>query len=260
MKSSAGPSDPGSWNRYAYVQGDPVNLNDTGGLLAGESQLPGYDPTAQEPVECPDSDEVDYYVDGFFANSACLLDQAIDSPVIPAKPKRPIDSVTDALARGELNARLANFRGSNCNKVFNNVIAGYSTSGLLGDVNSTEFYNASSSQFSSYTQNQVSANGSSQTLGTCTGAQVTAQTVGAGGSWVSVLLGANFFSNSNAVYQQNVLLHELLHVYTNGWSDSEIFAAFKNYGLSNPNGDTEDISAWLSTDCKSTPVSLTWWQ
>jgi len=32
-RASGGPSDPGSWNRYAYVQGDPVNFNDPEGLL-----------------------------------------------------------------------------------------------------------------------------------------------------------------------------------------------------------------------------------
>lgn len=28
-----GPSDPGSWNRYAYVGGDPTNFNDPQGLI-----------------------------------------------------------------------------------------------------------------------------------------------------------------------------------------------------------------------------------
>jgi RHS repeat-associated protein len=32
--ASGGPADPGSWNRYAYVQGDPVNYGDPGGLFA----------------------------------------------------------------------------------------------------------------------------------------------------------------------------------------------------------------------------------
>ncbi len=31
-RASGGPSDPGSWNRYAYVQGDPVNTFDPEGL------------------------------------------------------------------------------------------------------------------------------------------------------------------------------------------------------------------------------------
>jgi RHS repeat-associated protein len=33
-RNSAGPSDPGSWNRYAYVGGDPINENDPSGLFA----------------------------------------------------------------------------------------------------------------------------------------------------------------------------------------------------------------------------------
>jgi RHS repeat-associated protein len=32
--ASAGPPNPGSWNRYAYTGGDPVNFNDPSGLLA----------------------------------------------------------------------------------------------------------------------------------------------------------------------------------------------------------------------------------
>jgi len=32
-QASGGPADPGSWNRYAYVGGDPVNYNDSSGLL-----------------------------------------------------------------------------------------------------------------------------------------------------------------------------------------------------------------------------------
>jgi RHS repeat-associated protein len=32
-KASAGPSDPGTWNRYSYTAGDPVNRRDPSGLL-----------------------------------------------------------------------------------------------------------------------------------------------------------------------------------------------------------------------------------
>jgi len=32
-KASAGPKDPGSWNRYSYVEGDPVNFYDPRGLM-----------------------------------------------------------------------------------------------------------------------------------------------------------------------------------------------------------------------------------
>jgi RHS repeat-associated protein len=34
-RASGGPADPGSWNRYAYVGGDPVNFYDPAGLIKG---------------------------------------------------------------------------------------------------------------------------------------------------------------------------------------------------------------------------------
>jgi RHS repeat-associated protein len=33
-QASGGPANPGSWNRYAYVEGDPVNFHDPRGLMA----------------------------------------------------------------------------------------------------------------------------------------------------------------------------------------------------------------------------------
>ena len=33
-------TDPGSWNKYAYVQGDPVNFYDHRGLTAENPSLP----------------------------------------------------------------------------------------------------------------------------------------------------------------------------------------------------------------------------
>jgi RHS repeat-associated protein len=32
-RASGGPRDPGSWNRYAYTRGDPINFNDPYGLM-----------------------------------------------------------------------------------------------------------------------------------------------------------------------------------------------------------------------------------
>jgi RHS repeat-associated protein len=44
-QASGGPADPGSWNRYAYVGGDPVNAVDPAGLcgvvIGGIGQTPG---------------------------------------------------------------------------------------------------------------------------------------------------------------------------------------------------------------------------
>src|SRR5579872_2781650 len=41
--ASGGPGDPGSWNRYAYANGDPVNLFDSLGL-EGEVPQPTINP------------------------------------------------------------------------------------------------------------------------------------------------------------------------------------------------------------------------
>ena len=44
-QASGGPSDPQSWNRYAYTGGDPVNKNDPTGRFACDPDDPSCDPT-----------------------------------------------------------------------------------------------------------------------------------------------------------------------------------------------------------------------
>jgi hypothetical protein len=248
MAAASGANDPDtplSWNRYSYVLGDPVNGTDRHGLfLDPQSCIENPDTCAAEDPDFPDFDQA--------------TGQGSPNQKKAARP-RPIDAATDKLARGALNSRLSKFGQSHCNQVFNSVIEGYSTAGFVSTAQSTEFYNTTNPTYAGYTQNEVSSNGSSQYLGNSMPLTVAAKTIGAGGSWVSVLLGGDFFANTNSVYQQNVLLHELLHVYTNGWSDQEVFSAFQNFGLAHINPGTEDISAWLSTDCKSTPTQLQWW-
>jgi hypothetical protein len=169
----------------------------------------------------------------------------------------PVDPLLNRQERAILRSRLANFANSHCNQVFSEVIAGYSTGEIQTTANSVNFYNAASNPDASYTQNQVTGNGVSTNLGQSLPTGGTAQEI-SGGAGAAIILGANFFSNPNAVYQGNILLHEVLHADT-GWTDADIFANFKDFGLQNPNGDTEDISAWLSTDCTKTPASATWW-
>jgi RHS repeat-associated protein len=42
------PNDPTSWNKYAYVQGDPINFNDSSGLARCWLAASVYDPYAPE--------------------------------------------------------------------------------------------------------------------------------------------------------------------------------------------------------------------
>jgi RHS repeat-associated protein len=47
-QASGGPADPQSWNRYAYVQNDPVNFNDPSGLYRCYMAVPDW---AEGPVD-----------------------------------------------------------------------------------------------------------------------------------------------------------------------------------------------------------------
>ena len=56
--ASDGPADPGGWNRYAYVQGDPVNFTDSRGLNRASSELYyvyGFDFCGTGMIEITDS-------------------------------------------------------------------------------------------------------------------------------------------------------------------------------------------------------------
>jgi RHS repeat-associated protein len=57
-RASGGPSDPGSWNRYAYTRGDPVNRVDPSGLFDHASPEIDYDGLYWDAYHSPISDAV----------------------------------------------------------------------------------------------------------------------------------------------------------------------------------------------------------
>ena len=74
-KASTGASDPGNWNRYAYVGGDPVNFNDPHGLYAC---IAGYGPDGvPDWTECEDES---WYVPGYDPNLGCGFVTSPDDP------------------------------------------------------------------------------------------------------------------------------------------------------------------------------------
>jgi hypothetical protein len=151
-------------------------------------------------------------------------------------------------ARLILNKRLANFVSSNCDKVFNNVIESYTTKSFSSTIDKTDFYQVRNASHGNLTQDQVVNNGVKTTLNNSVPYGTDAVTIW-GPNTTAVLLGANYFSNTDSMFQQNTLLHELLHAYTH-WNDKEIFDAFKHYGLKQMNPGTGDITEWLKNDCK----------
>jgi RHS repeat-associated protein len=53
--ASGGPSDPGSWNRYSYVEGDPINSFDPTGQYLQAPGTPGAPPVDSTGLSCPDA-------------------------------------------------------------------------------------------------------------------------------------------------------------------------------------------------------------
>ena len=52
-QASGGPADPGSWNRYAYTRGDPVNLRDRRGLEDEDSEDGDPEDSGDDPEPPP---------------------------------------------------------------------------------------------------------------------------------------------------------------------------------------------------------------
>ncbi len=137
----------------------------------------------------------------------------------------------------------------NCIKVFKKVIPGFTRRRWDEVAESTPLFFARDPAANGLTQNDVVGNKDMTTLNGSLGFGVEGLTLQ--GPWgAAILLGPNAFSNPLGV--DLVLLHEDLHAYT-GWDDPTLFQKFKRFGLVQRNPGTNDITVWLSKDCKFTP-------
>ena len=236
--AAADPRNPLSWNQYTYGLADPANHMDPSGLDAAC----GWFFTGEIWIyqDCGGGTGGGYGGSG--GSKGCLADvtNSSDGEVVaeddghgPYSPgngsgcraesgaggagggfsRAAVDAASDQLARGLLNNAFKGFAGSNCNQVFATVIQppagpGYTTAGFESEATTAEFYNVTNSNYSNLTQNQVSNNGSSASISTGTFyglyADSTAITIGGGTSYPAVLLGAEFFSNPNTVFQTSI--------------------------------------------------------
>ena len=238
--ASANPENSQSWNRFAYVNGDAINRRDPSGL---DPDILSTDPFCFSFTFGQTEASNDYDISCLFRRTGVTNQGAFQ-----------IDPDTNLFAHSLLRNRLNKaFAKPNCNSVFSNAINDYSLSDLRNAAKATNFYDVSVSSVGSLSQAQVSGNDNSTSLVNTISFGVDATTVNGPGQ-SAVLLGPNFYYNSVPSFQDSVLLHEVLHAYTR-WNDTEVFHNFANYGLTQINPGSGDISTWLSTDCRFTPTS-----
>jgi RHS repeat-associated protein len=237
------------WNRYAYVEGDPVNLTDPSGLCA----VPGF------CFEWP------RFIPGFPGSPGGVAGGGnfYTGPNLEVPPDfqlglqgdlataygPPVDWVTTTEARRLLDKRLEGFEGTNCDRVFGEVLTAagipYSAERLRQTAKRTNFYNVRDPAYANLTQHEVVGNNNTKTLNNSLPYGWSAYTIhGAAGA--AVLLPKDWSVQPDVADR---LLHEVFHALTE-WSDRLVFEKFAKYGLVDTGQGTQDITDWIARDCK----------
>ena len=268
---SGSAADPQSLNRYAYVRNDPINYTDPSGML----MIPGYGYMSWGNsgfgsnwnefyfMENPVRIGTLYQFTGTFNYGNYNLQQLIGyanegelnlttSPIYGAflileEPTVIIDASLNIWARGKLINRLKGFANSNCAHVLS-AIPGFTPSKFMDMIGNVNFYDGrSSSQDSTYTQNQVIGNGSNETLAQTVpfGQGIYAATI-SGPTGTAVVLGP-MFGPPSSYSPGDTFFHEMLHAFS-GLSDAQIANEFGISGVTPQ--DTSAITDWLNRDCK----------
>ena len=242
--SSAG--DPGSWNKYAYVGGDPVNFND---------------PTGQDRIIVADP-KYFYCASGAGEGTTMGVCELVSfvklpAPLDPMPPPPMLSKVTNLnQVAARLQTAIQQLHGD-CLTVLP------SKQQLLSDAEDLQFFDAQSTASGSQSVAQIApglapynAPGSLQSIVKGYAVTLDGPPNGSAPSISStVLLGSNFFATSpesnastSTVGQGIVLVHELLH-YAVQMGDDQFASSYKI----DLQGDTPSsaISRWLQNGCKN---------
>lgn len=213
------PSDPDSWNKYAYVGGDPINRFDPVGNCW--HQAPDLPPESCDmagggdtPPQRPKSDS--------------------DQPSRGGTWRARVDVTTNSKIRPIVVNRLATFQGSNCDKVFSKALKDYSFDTFYSAALDVNFYFAytpsgGNSTDGSFTQDQVSGNGVNTTLRDTLPLGEAAVTI-INGILAPVILDQAIINGPGL---SNTLIHELLHSEFRV-DDNALYTAFVQIRLGKP--------------------------
>jgi RHS repeat-associated protein len=255
-KASAGPADPGSWNRYAYVGNDPANFGD---------------PTGEER----NSIDIEYYLGGalvctYYADGDSEAWNLYDCDLTSMPPGLPVGQYTSSVRQAFLNhwvgynkkyaARLGstiNNLSTPCQQAFSQ--GGISLSSLSEGAGDITFWDTAGAVESNLTVGQVagaSARYGGSLLGSvnsvngaapiATVLQTATNLPGVFTNTLNVVLNAGFFGES-VTDQNSTLLHEAMHAILD-LTDAQIATAL-GVNWSKSGDPASAITPFLSSNC-----------
>jgi len=256
-KASGGASDPGSWNRYAYVGGDPVNYDDPNGL---------------ERVSLEDKFWTCFFGKPFYADpeiwmATCMAgdttQSAVPERVLPSSEERRWNKGLSNLSLGNdlLHRTLKGTPSDACQKDLDAIQElGVSTLGIVLAADVVQWNDAwgddtlaiglfvpGSPDYIMQQQHGPNETISQYVSGNKSGGTTAATALPGSALWGNIYFSSSFAAGLSISDAAALLMHELIH--SLGPTDKQIQAAL--FGAKSPEvgASTHNISVKLGKDC-----------
>ena len=258
-QASGGPASPGSWNRYAYVEGDPVNRVDPkglfwegpnlmaldGGFMSADTWGGGYGMfIASQTMYVPEGPVTTLL--GSLPLASQFGGGGEGSSYVQTTPSNRGGWDTDPAAAAKVGWQYLTSIWKDCLDAFNRG-AGFEQSDFKALLqNGINWHDTRNSRVGSRTVHSVVGNGDQTTLKQAVGAS---NAVVLGDFTPNVALGVNYFTDNTQTQQIAVTIHEALHVQMK-MGDSELMGWLSDFGFRPGGNGTADITDWVSGGCK----------